>query len=941
MYRLMRIAVRLAVHLFFRRIDVESPQNVPADGPMLLAANHSNALVDPLVILAAIRRPVTITAKQALANNALLRWLMSACGVVTFQRQQDAGPDTRQRENLRSLQRCEEILVRGGAICIFPEGVSHSDSKLRGFRPGTARISLQFVRDAGNPGQLRIVPVGLLYTAKDQFRSDVWLRFGDPLDVGRWVGMNPGAAVSDLTREIEHRVAALTINTPSRREHWLLTWAAEIVATQADVPISLGSEDTSSAEWFRLVGQLQSGWEWLHRSRPQVCQQLARRIRHFRRRLRRAGILPSEVFLPLNYGRAAFFLLRELELMIIGGPIALFGAINHVAPYFTVKTLTTKLSHDKDHWASNAIYSSLAVFPFFYILQLGTAWLLLPKLWAAIYTIALPYSGYYAILYGDRFQRAWRRARTFVRFTLRPDEQQELAAEGRGIVQEIRTLAKVMETERQAVTIPVEESSPFRLSASDLKERFAEDMATLRDVRDGLARLEAIWRESRQTIAARDRGYFTPEEDDHVRQMVLAYRNYRLVLYEIIHRYLEIDELPNPNDERRACMIAYAAALTVHAKSQRLIQAYKHDRLVRQKINEADARFGLSSGFFEDILWSYTSLVNRRRLAGCHVVWANYCRQLRSAGLPLTQDEQWLSKVIRSERRATRRSIWSMFVERAHWDWTAFRRATYAPLYRARYGLRSFVGGTLGNVRMGRSQPALNDGAIVAELRKRLRPGDIILMRAERKITTALLPGFWCHAALYVGSRRELEPCGLKSHSAVNNHWVTLTAEEKPNGCVIEAVNPGVIIRSLEKSLQVDHVAVLRPRLDANSISQALADAFSHVGKSYDFEFDFGISTRLVCTELIYRIYHGRGQIAFELTKRIGRFTLTCDDIVNTFLTQAHENPTNTPFELVALTRRSDSGRAVLVPDEEAFGMLSSLAACQPLASVRDLAMPK
>ena len=173
----------------------------------------------------------------------------------------------------------------------------------------------------------------------------------------------------------------------------------------------------------------------------------------YRKQLRRAGIRPSEVFLQLNYGRAAFFLLRELELMIIGGPIALFGAINHAAPYYVVKQIAKKLSRDKDHWASNAIYPSFVVFPFFYLVQLAAAWWLLPTLWATIYTIALPYTGYYAVLYGDRFKRAWRRARTFVRFALHPTEQQELATEGRGIVEEIRALGKLVEREHETAGV--------------------------------------------------------------------------------------------------------------------------------------------------------------------------------------------------------------------------------------------------------------------------------------------------------------------------------------------------------------------------------------------------------------------------------------------------------------------------------------------------------
>ncbi|HEX3601009.1 MAG TPA: lysophospholipid acyltransferase family protein [Lacipirellulaceae bacterium] len=453
LYRVVRALARLAVHLFFRRIDVEAPYNVPLAGPILIAANHTNALVDPLIILTAVRRRITVTAKHALLNNFLLRWIMSACGVVTFHRQQDVGPGESRRENLHSLHQCEGILAGGGAICIFPEGVSHSDSKLRPFRNGASRIALQFVRKRGNPGRLQIVPAGLLYTAKDRFRSDVWLRFGEPLDVESWLAENPVAAPIDLTHLIEQRVATLTINTPTRREQYLLTWAAEIVATRGERPKPLGADEQSTAEWFQLFARLQAGWDWLDRNRPDVPKQLSRRIRAYRKQLRRAGITPNEVFLQINFGRAAFFLLRELELMIIGGPIALFGAINHAVPYLVVKKIATKLSRDKDHWASNAIYPSFVVFPFFYLVQLVAAWLLLPTLWAAVYTIALPYTGYYAVLYGDRFQRAFRRARTFIRFARRPAEQQRLATEGRAIIEEIYRLGKFVEREHEPVEI--------------------------------------------------------------------------------------------------------------------------------------------------------------------------------------------------------------------------------------------------------------------------------------------------------------------------------------------------------------------------------------------------------------------------------------------------------------------------------------------------------
>src|SRR5262245_28206836 len=178
LYRLFRALARLALHLFFRKIDVEGREHVPDDGPVLFVPNHANALVDPLVLITALRRRVRLTAKNVLGKNPLLGLLLRGLGTVTFHRREDVGKGADPKQNVRGLAKCRRILARGGSLCIFPEGISHSDRKLRTFRTGAARIALDYVQQDGNPGRLKIVPVGLLYTEKDQFRSGVWLRFG-------------------------------------------------------------------------------------------------------------------------------------------------------------------------------------------------------------------------------------------------------------------------------------------------------------------------------------------------------------------------------------------------------------------------------------------------------------------------------------------------------------------------------------------------------------------------------------------------------------------------------------------------------------------------------------------------------------------------------------------------------------------------------------------
>jgi hypothetical protein len=198
-----------------------------------------------------------------------------------------------------------------------------------------------------------------------------------------------------------------------------------------------------------LLGRLQSGYERLRQSDPETVWALARRVRRYRARLKRAGITPDEVYLPIHPGRAALFVVRELELVVVGAPLALFGMVNHILPYTSVRALARRMSTDKDHWASNVIYPGLVIFPFFYALQLAAAWWLLPHLWAAVYTVALPYTGYYAILYSDRLRRSWRRTATFLRFLVHREEQTQLAAEGRAIVTQIRELGARLERERE------------------------------------------------------------------------------------------------------------------------------------------------------------------------------------------------------------------------------------------------------------------------------------------------------------------------------------------------------------------------------------------------------------------------------------------------------------------------------------------------------------
>lgn len=446
-YRILRGYFRLALGVFYRRIEVEGEEQVPERGPLLLVANHTNALLDPLVIGTRLERPIALTAATSMARNPLLAALMRATGAVQLRRADEGTAGVPARHNLDALAALRALLADGQAICLFPEGRSHNDVAMRPFQRGAARLALDH-HAAGDPGGLRIVPVGLIFEAKSAFRSRVLVRFGAPLAVARWVAANPQGRPRDLTAELQARVAELTHEFAHPREAEGALWAAEILETAGDPPPPLDHAERPLAQRSRWVRRLLAVYRELRDggdpALAAATDHLEHRIEAFRDRLAALGISPAEVFLPVNPARGAFFVLRELELVVLGLPMAVWGTLNHLAPTWLARRLAARMADDRDAFVSNVVFLGLVVFPLCYLLQIGLVAAFAPLPGALLYAASLPLTGTYAVLYATRVGGVVQRIRTFLRFAREPDLQAELAREARGILEEMHRLADAL-----------------------------------------------------------------------------------------------------------------------------------------------------------------------------------------------------------------------------------------------------------------------------------------------------------------------------------------------------------------------------------------------------------------------------------------------------------------------------------------------------------------
>lgn len=189
------------------RPTVRGLDNVPATGGVILASNHLS-FVDSVVIPVIVPRKVVFLAKSdyftgpGLKGTATRLWF-EGLGMLPVDRD-----DT--KAAISSLDTALEVLGRGEAFGIYPEGTRSRDGRLYRGRTGVAHLALT----AGVP----VVPVGLRGTQDIQpidsslpRLAKVTVEFGEPLDfTSRYDGVPLGRARRQATDEIMAAIHALT-----------------------------------------------------------------------------------------------------------------------------------------------------------------------------------------------------------------------------------------------------------------------------------------------------------------------------------------------------------------------------------------------------------------------------------------------------------------------------------------------------------------------------------------------------------------------------------------------------------------------------------------------------------------------------------------------------------------------------------------------------------
>lgn len=367
MRRAITAFIRLVAKIFFRRIEIVGWEHVPADAPVIFAVNHPNALIDPVFLLCFAPRPVSFLAKAPLLTMPLIGWFARALDTIPVYRKQD----NLGTSNVATFDRAREVLKRGGTIAIFPEGTTHSDSKLRELKTGAARIAI------GAGIDVLIVPTGLYYTEKKTFRSSALMYFGAPIAVPPEPVDERGEprpeSVEALTARIERALADVTLQADSHGALDLIARAERIFT---------GGDDRGPAHELEVRRRFVTGYAYLRAHDPARLARLESHVARF----------DAQALAP-RHGPGA----KTLGLLLLL-PIATVGAAIHYPLYRLIGVLAKRFARGEEELvATMKAVGGIVFYPLMWI-GLGVwAGVRLGAAWGIAALIALPFLGYLAI----------------------------------------------------------------------------------------------------------------------------------------------------------------------------------------------------------------------------------------------------------------------------------------------------------------------------------------------------------------------------------------------------------------------------------------------------------------------------------------------------------------------------------------------------------------
>ena len=388
-YAFLRHYVDFCLRLAYRKIRYVGLEKVPSDGAVIYAPNHTNALMDALVILSMDRKQKVFVARADIFKNPKVAKILRFLKIMPIMRIRDGMDEV--RKNTEIIHKSVDVLLDKVPFCILPEGRHQAKHSLLPLSKGIFRIALEAEEIMDGRLPLYIVPVGLEYGNFFRYRSTVLIQVGDPINVSQFIkehsGLTQPEVMNLMKDDLTERMKDVILYIPNDEYYdATLDTCAAVINSQVDAWRKEHPQERRHALTTRFaankmtLGQIAR----LQTSEPRQAAELLGRAADIHREREERGISLGSVIKKHPFWSRLF----QLLVLIVTLPYTIPAGVLTLPVTGLSAFLFSKMK-DRAFYNSIRFVVTLVLWPLLLIIYAIVLYCTLPWEWALGLSIAL------------------------------------------------------------------------------------------------------------------------------------------------------------------------------------------------------------------------------------------------------------------------------------------------------------------------------------------------------------------------------------------------------------------------------------------------------------------------------------------------------------------------------------------------------------------------
>jgi len=393
-YNALRVYVRFAFWLTHKRIVVVGLENIPVEKPIIFAANHQNALMDPLALVLTNPLQTLWLTRADIFKSKFTKPILKFLKMIPIYRIRDGKDSLANNEEI--FRQVTAVLEANQSIALFPEAAHSGKRQMLSHKKAIPRIALEAEEKNHFELDLQLVPTGIFYDHYWKFNRTLIVQYGKPIGIDSYkehYNENVQNTMISLRDDIHKSLLPLVMQINSEK-YYNDYENFRMVAGEEFAKKTFFSKD-KTLQLFKAEQELIRRIEQLENEKPAAFKELIDRTQPYVVLINSAGYTNNQVSKAQN---ASFItLLLGVFGALISLPLLFFGLLFNFIPFLIPRVFLTRKIKDPAFISSFNFATGLILFPIFYLIESSLVGVLTGSFLAALaLLLTMPLAGKYA-----------------------------------------------------------------------------------------------------------------------------------------------------------------------------------------------------------------------------------------------------------------------------------------------------------------------------------------------------------------------------------------------------------------------------------------------------------------------------------------------------------------------------------------------------------------